>query len=78
MNMKNMIGKRFGHLTVIDKSGKCNAKRQVYWLCRCDCGSMLIIRGDNLRRGTSTQCARCHGRGKPSDFVEGGDEVGAV
>ena len=71
---KNLIGQTFGHLTVIKMSRRRNKKQQVFWVCRCDCGSVLIVRGDNLRLGDSTQCSRCRGKGRPSHFVEGGDD----
>lgn len=41
MDMENLIGERFGHLTVI----KLNNKRHLgnSWLCKCDCGNEIIL-----------------------------------
>lgn len=70
-----MLEHRFGHLTVIGISTRRNAKGQMYWLCRCDCGNTLSVRGDNLRLGNATKCSACAGRGRRSDFVEGGETL---
>lgn len=77
-NVKDMIGQRFGHLVVVNRAIRRNPKGQAFWLCKCDCGSMLVVRGDNLRFGISTQCSKCSGKGKMSDFVKGGDENGTI
>lgn len=78
MSIKDMKGQRFGHLTVIQRSSRRNAKQQVYWVCRCDCGRLFSTRGDNLRRGITTRCSDCWGKGRKSVFVEEGDEHGVV
>lgn len=70
MKYKDIKNQKFGHLTAIQRSPKKNAKGQVYWICRCDCGQLLVVRGDNLRNGTSTQCSDCFGVGRPSDYVK--------
>lgn len=51
-----MIGRRFGKLTVIKESPERKSKR-VYWICKCDCGSITkSIKGTNLRNGTTKSC----------------------
>ena len=66
----NMIGKRFGHLVVIEKSNRKNHAQQTFWICRCDCGNIIVVRGDNLRRNGSHQCSDCNGhRGQSSEFI---------
>lgn len=50
-----MIGKKFGRLTVIKKVGVDN-RRYLTWLCKCDCGSEVIVRGVNLRNGNTKSC----------------------
>lgn len=52
----DMIGKRFGRLTVIAEGEKSNS-RQCTWICQCDCGNITApILGDNLRKGASKSC----------------------
>lgn len=49
----NIIGQRFGNLTVISReSSGSHAK----FLCRCDCGREIVVRGDSLRRGKTISC----------------------
>ncbi|MGN0975925.1 MAG: hypothetical protein ACI4OL_07960 [Gemmiger sp.] len=50
----NMVGRRFGMLTVIGEAGRNGHNRR--WLCRCDCGSTLEIWQSNLLGGRSKSC----------------------
>lgn len=49
-----MIGKKFGKLTVVEMSDK----QDVYYryLCKCDCGNNKIVRGASLRSGSIRSC----------------------
>jgi len=78
MRGKDILGKRFGYLTVVKHSQRRNAAGQHYWICQCHCGRYLVVRGDNLRRGTTRQCTECSRRGRPSAFVIGVVEDGVV
>lgn len=60
--IKDETGKRYGHLTVLSRAGKTN-DGQATWLCRCDCGKTLEIRGAALRRGQQS-CNDCEYRYK--------------
>lgn len=51
----NLIGKQFGHLTVIAKSNKHDCHSH-YWVCRCDCGKKTVVRTALLTRGDITSC----------------------
>ena len=73
MKYNNMIGQKFGSLLVIAHDSRKNKKGQAYWICECDCGRFLSVRGDQLRLGGSTQCSACLGKGRLSRFVEEGD-----
>jgi hypothetical protein len=57
----DMIGKRFGYLTVIKKHHSSNC---VYWLCRCDCGKETVVSGASLRNGHTRSCGCGNGRTK--------------
>ncbi len=57
--MENLVGKKFGRLTVlrfVDKNQWGNYR----WLCRCGCGKEKIILGYNLIRGSTKSCGCLH------------------
>lgn len=53
---KNMLGKIFDRLIVINKSDEKDSSRILYWLCQCECGTIKSIRGDGLRKGSVRSC----------------------
>lgn len=57
----NLAGKRFGHLTAIERAPNFNST--VYWRCICDCGNATIVQGRKLRDGRikSCGCSRLEG-----------------
>lgn len=48
-----MIGRRFGRLVVRQAGRKYDRPA---WTCACDCGSVVTVRGKDLRRGMVTSC----------------------
>ena len=46
--MKNMLGLRFGKLTVVAFDHIEN-NRAAYWKCKCDCGNYTVVNGCHLR-----------------------------
>lgn len=52
--IKNLIGQRFGRLTVIEFAGTKNSK--AYWKCRCDCGNICVVRSSHLKDGSTQSC----------------------
>ena len=63
-NVIDMIGKKFGHLTVISRQGS-DKRGEALWECECDCAAHthLIVLGSNLRSGHTTSCG-CERRSK--------------
>ena len=53
--MSELIGQRFGRLTVTAKTNRRDGRR-VVWECRCDCGGVWYGRGDSLQRGATRSC----------------------
>ena len=51
----NLIGQKFGRLTVI---GKCDYKinKGAVWLCQCECGNTKEVTGKSLKSGTCKSC----------------------
>ena len=55
-NAKDMLGKKYGHLTVIERAGS-TIWGEALWKCQCDCGiNQPIVSGRNLRIGHTTSC----------------------
>lgn len=52
---QNLIGKRFGRLTVVSLYGK-NDRRENVWECICDCGGKAFCSTANLKSGNSKSC----------------------
>lgn len=48
------IGQKYGRLLVISRTGRRTASRNVYWLCRCDCGSEIEVDSGSLGRMTNS------------------------
>ena len=51
----DLTGQRFGRLVVLGFDKKSN-DRQYMWLCRCDCGDVVSVRGYSLRSGNTQSC----------------------
>ena len=60
VNIKNEVGKKYGHLTVLEKAEcpKTTNSRHIYWKCQCDCElqSIVIVDGTKLRNGHTQSC----------------------
>lgn len=54
----DLVGQRFGKLTVIgkDKSAQDTKQKRVWWTCQCDCGKMTSVSSDNLKSGNTASC----------------------
>lgn len=55
--LRNIVGQKFGRLTVIKRFGEPSGRREkVKWVCRCECGNELSVIGDSLKRGNTLSC----------------------
>jgi hypothetical protein len=51
---KDLVGKRFGRLTVLSKAGMYNGQQK--WLCKCDCGNTTEVITSYLTTGDTKSC----------------------
>lgn len=51
---KDLEGKRFGKWLVLKRAE--NNKKEVRWLCQCDCGTIKTVSSASLKKGKSTNC----------------------
>ena len=52
----DLTGQQFGRLTVIKEDPTRDKKGNVKWICKCDCGNIVSVRGDKLRNGHTRSC----------------------
>jgi len=55
----SLIGQKFGRLVALERVGSIqNGPRSTsaLWLCKCDCGNFLKVRGSYLKRGHTKSC----------------------
>lgn len=52
----DLIGQRFGKLTVIEDSGERKGSGSILWRCRCDCGNEILAVRHQLESGNVTSC----------------------
>jgi hypothetical protein len=57
MNRLNLVGNKFGRLTVIKLH---HIKGGSYWLCKCDCGKKSIVYVGDLRSNHTKSCGCLH------------------
>jgi hypothetical protein len=54
MRFLNLIGTKYGRLTVLKRSS--NSGSRISWDCSCECGRETVVSGSNLRSGNSRSC----------------------
>lgn len=66
MFLKDLKGQKFGRLTVLyrDENKPKGSGCFSYWVCRCDCGNLVSVRGDHLRDGTTSSCGCLNSSGE--------------
>jgi hypothetical protein len=53
------IGAKFGKWIVLEPTEKFNKSKQRYYSCKCECGAIIDVIGQSLKRGKSNGCQRC-------------------
>ena len=62
--ISNEIGKVYGKLTVLQKDETKHQGEGAYWICKCDCGNIVNVRGHYLRAGATTSCGCIRSKGE--------------
>lgn len=52
----NLLGGKFGRLTVIEKTDKRGSGGAVFWKCLCECGNTKDVSSSCLRTGQTKSC----------------------
>ena len=54
-NFINLVGQRFGRLTVITRAAS-KKRWKTSWECRCECGAFVTVSAMQLRQGETRSC----------------------
>jgi hypothetical protein len=57
---KEMIGKKFGTLLVLNEIKERDKNGFILYQVRCECGKVKNVLGSSLRNGGSRSCNKCH------------------
>ncbi len=67
-NIINLVGQRFGKLTVIERAE--NKDKRVRWRCKCDCGNETIVNGNSLKGGITQSCGCLRDESRHSRVID--------
>lgn len=67
---EDLIGHRFGKLSVVELSGR--GKYGLIWRCKCDCGNIVDVYRMNLKAGDtqSCGCTKSHGERLIREYLD--------
>lgn len=43
-------------MTVLEEAEPIGKRKRIAWLCRCDCGTEKVVKGEDLRNGDTKSC----------------------
>lgn len=56
MKAIDLSGKKYGKLTVLERAEYSKTAHTYFWNCKCDCGKLVKINGNNLKSGHTKSC----------------------
>ena len=63
MGLKNIIGQKFNYLTVLERATPVGIT-PVQWWCQCECGTIVSVRGTNLKNNHTISCGCITSKGE--------------
>lgn len=63
-NKLNLIGNKYGNLLVLKDSTKRDNRREILWLCKCDCGNQVLKSTSHLTTGNTISCGCIKSKGE--------------
>lgn len=75
-NVKDLTGKRFGRLTVIERDLSATKGRRK-WICKCDCGNVVSVYRSHLICGQTNSCG-CARKGVNLKPIDKGTRFGRL
>ena len=57
IKFRDRVGEVIGRLTITSRANDAY-KNKIQWNCICECGNMVIVRGDSLKINHTRSCVR--------------------
>lgn len=68
---QDLVNKRFGSLTVLNDFQRRyvnqNGSTKIYWKCQCDCGNIMYLSRDSIKKRVVNYCPQCRQSGIRND-----------
>lgn len=61
---RDLSGRKYGMLTVIEKSGEFASDGRPLWRCICDCGNYKLVGSNSLSKGLTSSCGCMKSKGE--------------
>lgn len=62
INFKDITGKRYSRLTVLERQRPVPGANNTRWVCICDCGNETVAYGFQLKAGNAKSCGCLRGK----------------
>jgi hypothetical protein len=69
MPKRDLLGQRFGKLTVVGENPVKYRNSKVMWDCTCDCGGKKTVMGSSLTKGVTNSCGCLVSKNHNVDFT---------
>lgn len=56
MKLIDLTGQKFHRLAVIERHTENNKQNKPMWVCKCDCGKVVVVTGSDLKSGNTKSC----------------------
>lgn len=54
--LQDLTDRTFGRLLVLRRAAQNDSRGQPKWVCKCECGNVIEVLGENLRTGNTKSC----------------------
>lgn len=69
----NIVGNKYGRLTVTDYAGVSKTKKAHKWTCECSCGKIIQVRSGALKSGNTKSCGCLKDESVPENIKSAGE-----
>lgn len=61
---KDLVGNKYGKLTVLEKTNKRSSDGCIIWKCQCECGNITYVNSNSLKSNSIVSCGCLRSKGE--------------